>query len=53
MSEREYNFWQATLERSVNARTNLLTFSFATVLAILGIAISSDAEKVNPFFPIC
>lgn len=49
MSEREYNFWQATLERSVSARTSLLTFSFATVLAILGIAISSDAEKVNPF----
>ena len=49
MTEREYNSCQATLERNVSSRTSLLTFSFTTVLAILGIALSSDAKNVSPF----
>ncbi len=48
MTDREYSFWQKTLERNVSMRTNLLTFSFTTVLAILGIAISNNSENVNP-----
>ena len=48
MTDREYDSWQKTLERNVSTRTNLLTFSFTTVLAILGIALSNNGENINP-----
>ena len=48
MTDREYNYWQKTLERDVSTRTSLLTFSFTTVLAILGIALSNNSADVSP-----
>ena len=48
VSDREYDSLQRELERNVAARTTLLTFSFTTVLAILGVAISSRLENVYP-----
>lgn len=48
MTDREYNSWQRTLERNVSTRTSLLTFSFTTVLAILGIALSDKGENTPP-----
>lgn len=49
MTDREYDSWQKTLERNVSTRTSLLTFSFTTVLAILGIALSDNGGNINPF----
>lgn len=48
MTDREYNSLQKELERNVASRTTLLTFSFTTVLAILGIALSSKLVNVYP-----
>ena len=48
MTDREYDYWQKILERDVSTRTSLLTFSFTTVLAILGIALSNNGENVSP-----
>lgn len=47
MTNQEYEFCKAMQERSTDTRTSLLTFSFTTVLAILGLALTANIY-VNP-----
>ncbi len=58
ISEREYNILTQRLEFFDTMRNNLLTFSFTSVLTVLGIAIAMDMDTVSawicliPFFLI-
>lgn len=55
MTDREYDYCHKMQERNSTIKTNLLTFSFTTVLVILGIAITSD-ESLHPvtyLIPYC
>lgn len=47
MTNREYEYWVKNLEHNVSTRTNLLTFAFTTVLAVLGLALSVDNDTIN------
>lgn len=55
MTDREYNLCIKIQERSTETRTNLLTFSFTTVLAILGLALTSneDVHSITYLVPFC
>lgn len=55
MTDREHDWCIKMQERNVSTRTSLLTFSFTTVLAILGIALAEN-ESINPMtylIPYC
>lgn len=47
MTEREYERISKRLEANVAARTTLLTFSFTTVLAALGLAFTVDVDRIS------
>ena len=49
MSEKEYDKLYERLIYNLSTRTNLLTFSFTTVSAVLGLAIGLDNESVSPY----
>ncbi len=49
MSDKEYDKLYERLNYNVSTRTSLLTFSFTTVSAVLGLAFGLDNENINPY----